>query len=630
MVREKTEYAFPLDAKEVEGGYDNEYLAEDFARYFRAFITSGIIADGGNIAESLQVVANDDMTTTLKKGNLIIDGRRYELVKDMVFQHSAADGVLDRIDRISITYDTAEDDIYANMREGEYSYNPIAPQCRRSSEYMDYVVADVRIVKGAIKVTQANITDTRLSTELCGIAFPFWKLDTGPFFAQLNSFYNEFILKSDRSYDEFLAWAEEKKAEITIWQGKEEAEVDSWQEEKKEGFDEWAQDFVNKWESWLLGETKGWQEEIIDWFDNLKEKLSENAAVQLQLQIGNLEDLKTDTKEDLVSAINSLCLSYDETMAILTEARINVTLSANGGASVEGQTVTLLNVDTGEEITKEYDIAGISFEVYKDTEYRLSASSMEDHAIVSSVKIIISEGREVEVNLKYWKLKPLNDFSWDEIHEISETGTASQLFAIGDTKDFTLTTGEKLKAVILDFNHDALSDDTRKTAGITFDTSSCLATRYEMNEKYANGSDYHTNVGGYDGSKMFTTVTTEFYDKLPDDMKLYLKKVRKKASAGNKSEIIKTFDVYAFLLAEIEVFGSTNKSYVGEGTLYPYFDTKEKRIKTLGISGEDFIWWLRSPLGENSSGFCLSNSSGNLEGTRGANTECGLAAGFCI
>lgn len=317
MAMEATEYAFPFDAEECEGGYDREYTAADFARYFHAFITSGIIADGGNIAEGLQVVANDDMTTTLKAGNLIIDGYRYELMKDMVFQHSAADGVLDRIDRISITLDTAEREIHAILREGEYSYQPIAPQCRRTSEYMDYVVADVRIVKGAIKIAQANITDTRLSTELCGIAFPFWRLDTGPFFAQLNSFYEEFVLKSDVSYEDFLAWAEEKKAEIIAWQEGEQDEIDAWQTEKKEGFDEWVQEFVNKWESWLLGQTKGWQEEIIDWFDNLKEKLSENAAVQLQLQIGNLEDLNTDEKENLVKAINSLLLSYEETLEIL-------------------------------------------------------------------------------------------------------------------------------------------------------------------------------------------------------------------------------------------------------------------------------------------------------------------------
>lgn len=47
--------------------------------------------------------------------------------------------------------------------------------------------------------------------------------------------------------------------------------------------------------------------------------LTENAAVSLQEQIGNLNKLETKDKDNLVSAINSIPLTYDETMAILEE-----------------------------------------------------------------------------------------------------------------------------------------------------------------------------------------------------------------------------------------------------------------------------------------------------------------------
>lgn len=306
MVREAIEYAFPFDAEECEEGYDKVYVADDFARYFRAFITSGIIADGENIAESLQVVANDDMTTTLKKGNLMIDGHRYELVEDMIFHHTAADGVLDRIDRIAVTLDAAKGDIYAIIREGEYSYNPIAPQCRRNSEYLDYVVANVRVVAGAIKITQSNITDTRLSTELCGVAHPFWKLDTQAFFIQLNSFYNEFVAKSDQSYAQFQNWQDDKKREIEAWKTAETVETDNWQKEKAGNFEEWADGFIRTWEGWMSGKVGDWTEEILDWFNNLREQLTDNAEVRLQEQIGNLDNLQTTEKGSLVAAINNV------------------------------------------------------------------------------------------------------------------------------------------------------------------------------------------------------------------------------------------------------------------------------------------------------------------------------------
>lgn len=320
MAMEATEYAFPFDAEECEGGYDREYIADDFARYFRAFITSGIIADGGNIAESLQVVANDDMTTTLKKGNLIINGYRYELVEDMIFHHTAADGVLDRIDRISITLDTAEREIHAAVRESEYSYKPVAPQCRRTSEHLDYVVADVRVVAGSIKIVQANITDTRLSTELCGVAFPFWRLDTQPFFAQLNSFYSEFVAKSDRSYQQFQDWQGDKKAEIEVWQAAEVKQTDDWQKKETDDLNEWANNFINTWEGWMSGKVGDWTNEILDWFNNLREQLTDNAEVKLQEQIGNLNNLKTENKDNLVSAINTVEDAVDAVKDIASKA----------------------------------------------------------------------------------------------------------------------------------------------------------------------------------------------------------------------------------------------------------------------------------------------------------------------
>lgn len=50
-----------------------------------------------------------------------------------------------------------------------------------------------------------------------------------------------------------------------------------------------------------------------EWFDTIKETLDENAAYQLQRQIGNLEDLLTADKVDLVTAINELFVKVSST-----------------------------------------------------------------------------------------------------------------------------------------------------------------------------------------------------------------------------------------------------------------------------------------------------------------------------
>lgn len=633
MAMEATEYAFPFDAEECEGGYDREYLADDFARYFRAFITSGIIADGGNIAESLQVVANDDMTTTLKKGNLIIDGYRYELIEDMIFHHTAADGVLDRIDRISVTLDTAEREIHAVVREGEYSYKPVAPQCRRTSEHTDYVVADVRVVAGAIKIVQANITDTRLSTELCGIAFPFWKLDTQAFFAQLNSFYNEFVAKSDRSYQQFQDWQEDKKAEIEAWQAEEVKQTDDWQKKETDDFTAWMEGFINQWESWLLGETKGWQEEIIDWFNNLREQLTENAAVSLQEQIGNLNNLETENKDDLVSAINSLCLSYDETMAILAGVKtVTLTLSTNDGASVEVQTVTLHSIESGADTVMEYRGDGITFKVSGYVKYRLTVGNMELYKTPKPIEFVILDDEEmIELDLQYTMKEHLNDFTWAEIARMSESGKADKLFNIHDDKEIELTTGEKVIVEIVGFNHDILASDETKTAGITFGMKNCLTQRYSMNA-------IKENIGGWKDSEMRTVhIREHFYDVLQEEIKEVIKHVNKKTSAGNMSTTIDTTvdDVWLFSRIELGIADSRNpyeSTHIQEGSMYPAFTNDETRRKHYG---DDSVWakyFTRSPYVGRDILFQFITETGCMDLYEDGPyvPKYGIAAGFCV
>lgn len=202
---EAIEYAFPFDAEELpDGEYDRVYIADDFARYFRAFISSGIISDGGELSTNLQLVANSDMTTTLKAGNLIINGYRYELKNDMIFQHTAADGLLNRIDRISVTLDTAEREISAILRESEYSYSPIVPECRRTSEYRDYVVADVYVEAGAARIGQKDITDQRLNSAVCGLAVPFARIDTATIFNQFMAWFEDVKDRGETGVSEYL------------------------------------------------------------------------------------------------------------------------------------------------------------------------------------------------------------------------------------------------------------------------------------------------------------------------------------------------------------------------------------------------------------------------------------------
>lgn len=291
-----SEYSFPFDSVEVDGEPDREYLADEFAEYFRTFISSGTFMD---IPTNLQVVANGDMTVTLKPGRMYIDGYRYKNTDDILIQISPADGVMNRIDRISATWSAEDRDIHYTLRQGTPAYKPLPPECRRDAEYKDYVVADIYVKAGVISVRQADITDRRLDSEVCGLAIPFYDIDTSSLYDQLNDFYTDFVDKSNTSYAEFMNAAE-------IW-------FTTLKQEKTTQISKIISDFSDMKDSttaefsdWLTGNTNNWEEEFFTWFNNLKEQLTDNVAINLQNQIGNLSELQTNAKGSLTAAVNEL------------------------------------------------------------------------------------------------------------------------------------------------------------------------------------------------------------------------------------------------------------------------------------------------------------------------------------
>lgn len=279
-----SEKFFPFDSDEVDGKFTREYVAEDFARYFRAFISSGTFMA---VPDNLQVIANGDMTVTLKPGSMMIEGYRYDNISDIIIPITPADGVLSRIDRISVTWSNADDDIHYTLQEGAFSYSPVSPACRRTADYKDYVVADIMVQAGAISIQQKDITDQRLNSAVCGLAIAFGGVDTTALYDQI---------KADLHY--FQKMGEEK---FTVW------------------------------------------------FEQIRNQLTEDAAGNLQIQIGNLEQLITVEKMDLVSALNEICRRVDSSSEMLQKTI--------GDAFSEGNT---------------YEIG--EYAIYENTLYRFTAA----------------------------------------------------------------------------------------------------------------------------------------------------------------------------------------------------------------------------------------------------------------
>lgn len=229
----------------------------------------------------------------------------------------------------------------------------------------------------------------------------------------------------------------------------------------------------------------------------------------------------------------------------------------------------------------------------------------------------------------------LDSMSWSKIDEIARAGRAPMLFNIGDEKTITLSTGEKITLVILDFWHDEYynaEDDEDVPAGITFGMKNCLATRYQMNAS-------NTNVGGWESSKMRTSVMPTLLAQLPSDLRNVIKEVYKKTSAGNKSTTINTTNDKLFLLSEVEVNGTTIATYADEGKQYPYFKRNNAEAIVWGNpnyvkglsngDGDSCVWWRRSPYVANAYSFRCVGTDGYVN-IYNAGSSCGVSFGFCV
>lgn len=244
-----------------DGTPDRSYLAEDFADYFATFIGNGIFS---NPASRLQVVAIDnDMQVRIKEGKAWINGYKYENTNDRIFILEPADGVLNRIDRLVLRLDFLKREIRAKIKKGEYKSEPIAPTIQRDADIYELALADININAGAIKITQADITDLRFNKELCGLVH-----------ATVDQIDSTVIFK------QFESWYEQKQDEYN-------KDINSWTKNKKETFDNWYKENTEQWGS-----------EFIEWFDTLKKALDGDTSGKLLNLINeNSKEIKSLNEE---------------------------------------------------------------------------------------------------------------------------------------------------------------------------------------------------------------------------------------------------------------------------------------------------------------------------------------------
>ena len=208
-----------------------------------------------------------------------------------------------------------------------------------------------------------------------------------------------------------------------------------------------------------------------------------------------------------------------------------------------------------------------------------------------------------------------------------DNGDIHRKVSIGDQVTLSLN-GTNYAFDVIGFNHDTLTTSTAygantKTgkAGITFQMHNVFATTYPMNST-------DTNSGGWKSSAMRTSTMATMKGYMPTVWQTVIKPVNKASgTGGGSSSGTETVSDSCFLLAEIEIFGSTRYSVSGEGTQYAYYKAGNSKVKNIGSSASH--WYERSPRSGGSKDFCYVYSNGTSDRIYASNSR-GVAFAFCV
>ena len=192
-------------------GYDAENMpvfdraeeASFFAKYFSQLISNGVFP---NPSTNMQVLATTGMNIKVDLGVCYINGYMGWVDVVEIFEIEESD-LQARIDRIVARLDFTDKSIKLAIKKGTAQGNPVAPELQRDYDIYEIGLADIRVNANAIEITQANITDLRLNTELCGIvANQLQHVDTTTIFNQ----YLDWLKRVMQEGEEKLTKAEEE------------------------------------------------------------------------------------------------------------------------------------------------------------------------------------------------------------------------------------------------------------------------------------------------------------------------------------------------------------------------------------------------------------------------------------
>lgn len=259
---------------------DRKYNADSLERWLKKFFTSGVFEG------DLQVLESSGMTVAIQTGYCNLSGKvgLFEVVNSITLD--AANSRYPRIDTIVVERNDVERMIYLKKVTGSYSGNapsPTAPVWDSDQGIYQLVLAQIYVGAGVSSITQANITDKRADSSVCGyITGTVTEMDFSQFVAQFEDYYANFV---DESGNEYATWKDNRNQDYATWKSNQESDFNAWAAQQESSREQWAQDFEGDSETWK----SNFETALMNWYNQMQGQISTDAAAHLQTQINSLK-----------------------------------------------------------------------------------------------------------------------------------------------------------------------------------------------------------------------------------------------------------------------------------------------------------------------------------------------------
>lgn len=142
---------------------DRVYDANDFSEWLKKFYTTGVF--NGDLA----VTASGGMTVSVSSGYVNIEGKVKFFSTPTTLTIAIAGGTYERIDTVVAECNYSDREITVKVVTGAYSVSPKATAPVRTAAAYQLVLAQIDVAAGATEITQKNITDKRMDSNVCGL-----------------------------------------------------------------------------------------------------------------------------------------------------------------------------------------------------------------------------------------------------------------------------------------------------------------------------------------------------------------------------------------------------------------------------------------------------------------------------